>query len=146
MDATQHNPARWWNMTHRETGGRHTLARRYVLASRLLLTLVVMGVTGCHDTSAPTPQFTLDVWPFPRALQVGDMVTVRAVALDAAGGAHWDLSGVSIRLADTTAARLRADTLVAYRSGTAHLALEGTLEGRRLVGSRQVLITAAPLR
>jgi hypothetical protein len=105
-----------------------------------------MGVAGCHDTSAPTPQLTLDVWPFPHTLQVGDMVTLRAVTLDAAGGSQRDVSGVSIRLADTTTARLRGDTLVAYRSGTAVLALEGTLEGRKLVGYRQVLITAAPLR
>lgn len=106
--------------------------------------VIALALVACHDPSSP-PATTLDIWPYPLHLTVGDKVGFRGVATDA-GTQRWDVAGLRVVVSDTAGLRLRGDTLVAYSVGSYLLQLSAQLDGRTVTGGRTVTVSARPVR
>lgn len=111
---------------------------------RVTVPVIAITLAACREPASPSAP-SLDIWPYPLHLTVGDKVGFRGVATDA-GTQRWDVTNLRVVVSDTLGLRLRSDTLVAYSAGSYLLQLSAQLDGQNLTGGRTVTVSAKPLR
>lgn len=108
-----------------------------------------LGFAGCGGSSPTQPEaaekWSIDAYPLPGLLLIGQRVPLVPVALDSGGGLHLGVTGSSFAINNTDIAEMRGDTLVARRVGYAKLTTTGTWQGLFLTSTRGVFVNPSPV-